>query len=99
MPVDTKPEDKPAAVCFYLNSQDGALSVTCSSIGDTEKPPYSIEDGAARFAGREEFKAKAVAAGMSPAVAEDERRSFNATARQLRELGFRVHVKEEEKAA
>ena len=99
MPVDTKPEDKPAAVCFHVHSHDGALSVTCSLVGEAEKHPYSIDDGAARFSSREDFKAKAVAAGLSPAVAEDERRSFNATARQLRELGFTVHVKEEKKAA
>jgi hypothetical protein len=41
---------------------------------------------------------------LTPAVAEDQNRSFNATARQLRELGFLVGVpaeksEEKEKAA
>ncbi len=54
--------------------------------------PYSIQGGKPHFTSRDEFKAKVVSIGMSPAVAEDER-SFNATARQLRELGFSVRVR------
>lgn len=93
MPVDTKPEDKPAAVCFNFDFQDNGLAVSCSPVGDTQQRPYSIQSGAPHFTNRDDFKAKVVSIGMSPAVAEDERRSFNATARQLRELGFSVRVK------
>lgn len=99
MPVDTQPEDKPAAVCFHFNSQENGLFVTCSLVEGAEKPPFAIEGGTPHFSSHEDFKAKALSAGMSPAVAEDQRRSFNATARQLRELGFTVHLNEEKKAA
>ncbi|MGA8528863.1 MAG: hypothetical protein WB622_04055 [Acidobacteriaceae bacterium] len=93
MPVDTKSEDKPAAVCFHLDFQDSGLAVSCSLITAAEDRPYNIQSGSPHFADRDEFKARVVSIGMTPAVAEDERRSFNATARQLRELGFSVRVK------
>lgn len=93
MPVDTKPEDKPAAVCFHFDFQDNGLAITCSPVTGSEQRPYNIQTGAPRFTSRDAFKAKAVSIGMSPAVAEDEKRSFNATARQLRELGFSVRLK------
>jgi hypothetical protein len=99
MPVDTQPQDKPAAVRFHFDSQENGLSMTCTLIASAEGDPYRIEGGAPHFPSRDAFKAKVVAVGMSPAVAEDESRSFNATARQLRELGFSVQVKEEEKRA
>jgi hypothetical protein len=93
MPVDTKPEDKPAAVCFHLDFKDNGLEISCSPVAGAVKRPYSIQGGTPRFDSRDDFKAKVVSTGMSPAVAEDERRSFNATARQLRELGFSVRVR------
>lgn len=96
MPVEIKAEDKPAPVCFHRNGRDGGLEVTCSMLPGQEDAPYRVDGGAARFGSVSAFKAKAVEAGMSPAVAEDPSRSFNATARQLRELGFRVDMKKEE---
>ena len=94
MPVESKPEDKPAAVCFHFDFQDNGLAVTASPVsGRQQRRPYAILEGKPRFTNRDDFKAKVVSIGMSPAVAEDERRSFNATARQLRELGFSVRVK------
>ena len=93
MPVDTKPEDKPAAVCFHFDIRDSGLDISCSPVSGSNHRPYSIQNGTPHFAGRDEFKAKVVSIGMSPAVAEDESRSFNATARQLRELGFSVRLK------
>jgi hypothetical protein len=93
MPVDTKPEDKPAAVCFHLDFQDNGLAITCSPVTAAGQRPFTIQGGTPRFVDREDFKKRVVSIGMSPAVAEDERRSFNATARQLRELGFSVRVK------
>ncbi|HEX3662197.1 MAG TPA: hypothetical protein VHU89_12235 [Acidobacteriaceae bacterium] len=93
MPVDTKPEDKPAAVCFHFDFRDNGLEISCSPATGTERRPYSIQAGTPRFHDRDAFKARVVSLGMSPAVAEDESRSFNATARQLRELGFSVRVK------
>jgi hypothetical protein len=97
MPVETKPEDKPARVCFHRNGKEGELEVTCSMVTGQATAPYRIEGGAARFGSVRAFKAKVVDVGMSPAVAEDPSRSFNATARQLRELGFEVDVKNGEK--
>lgn len=93
MPVESKPEDKPAAVCFHFDFKEDGLAITCSPVAGAPQRPYSILEGAPRFTDRDDFKAKVVSIGMSPAVAEDERRSFNATARQLRELGFSVRVK------
>lgn len=96
MPVETKPEDKPARVCFHRDGKEGQLAVTCQLLEGQEAAPYRVEGGVARFDGMTAFKAKAVEVGMSPAVAEDASRSFNATARQLRELGFQVAVSEED---
>lgn len=93
MPVDTKPENKPAAVCFHFDITDSGLDISLSPVGGSNHRPYSVQSGTPHFANRDDFKAKAVSIGMSPAVAEDESRSFNATARQLRELGFTVRVK------
>ena len=93
MPVDTKSEDKPASVCFHLDVQDNGISVTCSPVNTAQQRPYNIQGGAPHFTNRDDFKAKVVSIGMTPAVAEDDSRSFNATARQLRELGFSVRVK------
>lgn len=98
MPVESKPEDKPAAVCFHLDFQDNGLAVTCSPVSGPKSLPYNIQGGAPHFTNRDEFKAKVVSIGMSPAVAEDDRRSFNATARQLRELGFSVRLKKKKAA-
>lgn len=98
MPIDTKPEDKPAAVCFHLEPQEGSLAVTVTPVRESDFP-WCIEAGAPHFADRDSFKAKAVFAGFTPSVAEDPGRSFNATARQLRELGFSVAVKSEKSPA
>lgn len=92
MPVSTKPEDKPAAICFHLNFKDNGLEVTCTLLPQKEGDPYRIEGGSPTFADRDAFKAKAVELGFTPAVAEDPGRSFNATARQLQNLGFSVEV-------
>ncbi|HEX4068417.1 MAG TPA: hypothetical protein VHZ09_20525 [Acidobacteriaceae bacterium] len=92
MPLQTKPEDYPAAVRFHVSQPDGAFEVTVSSVTSEDQLPYCIQGGAPRFPDRDAFKARVVEAGMSPAVAEDQSRSFNATARQLRELGFSVDV-------
>jgi len=97
MPLKTKPEDKPAAVRFNIREKDGGLEVSCALLPMKKTPPYRIKGGAPRFGSRDAFKAEVVEAGMSPAVAEDERRSFNATARQLRELGFVVETEEEKR--
>jgi hypothetical protein len=95
MPVETKPEDKPARVFFHRNGREGAVEVSCSMVEGQETAPYRIEGGTPRFGSVSAFKARVVQVGMSPAVAEDPSRSFNATARQLRELGFAVDVKQE----
>jgi hypothetical protein len=97
MPHQTKPEDKPAAVRFHIFDMDGGLEVSCALLPMKKTPPYRIEGGAPRFGSRDAFKAEVVEAGMSPAVAEDERRSFNATPRQLRKLGFVVETEEEKR--
>jgi hypothetical protein len=105
MPLDTKPEDFPAAVCFSVTSKDGKCEVACALLDLPQSPPYRIERGTTRFESRDAFKARAIYSGLTPAVAEDQGRSFNATARQLRELGFLVTAadkeieKKEEKAA
>lgn len=95
MALDTKPEDFPAAVRFSTSSKDGAVEVTCALLAQQQNPPYRIKGGAPRFESRDAFKAKVVSAGLTPAVAEDQARSFNATARQLRELGFIVAIEKE----
>jgi hypothetical protein len=95
MPVQSKPEDVPAAVRFQLNQREGSLEVSCALLPQQTSRPYSVEDGSVRFDSRDAFKAAVVRAGMSPAVAEDEGRSFNATARQLRELGFAIVVSQD----
>lgn len=92
MPLPWKPEDHPAAVCFHRAEKDGAFQVTVSSVTPDGQRPYRIDGGEPRFADRDAFKAKVVEVGMTPAVAEDGNRSFNATARQLRELGFQVEL-------
>jgi hypothetical protein len=96
MPVETKPEDKPARVRFQRNEREGELEITCSMAGGHEEAPYRVRGEASHYGDVTAFKAKAVEVGMSPAVAEDRSRSFNATARQLRGLGFEVDVKPEE---
>ncbi|HTX41323.1 MAG TPA: hypothetical protein VMD25_05810 [Acidobacteriaceae bacterium] len=92
MPLNTKPEDYPAAVRFRTADNNGAFEVTVTNVTPDHQLPYRIEGGAPRFASRDAFKARVVEVGMSPAVAEDQNRSFNATARQLRELGFSVEL-------
>lgn len=100
MPLQTKPEDKPAAVCFHFDLEDhGPLGVTVSLLPNQSEQPYRIQGGAPHFDNRDAFKARVVEVGMSPAVAEDQNRSFNATARQLRELGFDVELDLEKQAA
>ena len=93
MPVDTQLEDKPAAVCFHFDFGDNGLDISCSPAAGGPRRPSRLQGGPPPFPTRDDFKAKVVSIGMSPAVAEDESRSFNATARQLRELGFSVRVK------
>jgi hypothetical protein len=102
MPLDTQPEDLPAAIRFSISGDDGSrdnerVEVACALLTEQQNPPYRIEGGTPRFENRDAFKARAVYAGLTPAVAEDAGRSFNATARQLRELGFVVKVIEEQK--
>lgn len=99
MPLPWKPEDHPAAVCFHVADKDGALEITVTSVTPENRLPYRIQGGEPRFTSRDAFKSKVVEVGMSPAVAEDHHRSFNATARQLRELGFSVEVFNAEKKA
>ena len=92
MPAKWKPEDKPAAVCFHLAEIDGGLQVTVSQLPQSREQRYRVKGGAPHFANRDAFKARVVQIGFSPSVAEDTGRSFNATARQLRELGFDVAI-------
>jgi hypothetical protein len=92
MPVETNPEDYPAAVRFRIAEDDGAFQVSASLLAPDHPLPYRIDGGEPRFPSRDAFKAKAAAAGLTPSVAEDPTRSFNATARQLRELGFSVEL-------
>lgn len=95
MPVQTMAEDVPAAVCFHLEPKGESLEVTVALLPQQNDPPYRIESGAPQFQDRDAFKRKVVEVGMTPAVAEDPGRSFNATARQLRELGFSVETQSE----
>lgn len=95
MPVETKPEDKPSAVKFQQLGKAGELEVRCALLPN-QKAPYQIDGGSPRFGSVTAFKARAVEVGLTPAVAEDWTRSFNATARQLRKLGFQVSVKQDE---
>jgi len=90
-----KLEDRPGAVCFHLADKDGGLEVTVSQLSQQSERRYRVQGGAPRFASRDEFKARAIQTGFSPGVAEDPGRSFNATARQLRELGFDVALETE----
>lgn len=92
MPLQTKPEDYPAPVRFQFAENDGGFRVIARPVTRDHQLPYRIEAGETGFSNREDFKAKVVQVGMSPAVAEDQNRSFNATARQLRELGFTVEL-------
>lgn len=95
MPQPWKPEDRPGAVCFHLADKDGALEVTVSQLPQEAEKRYRVQGGSPRFASRDEFKARAIQMGFTPSVAEDPGRSFNATARQLRELGFDVALEDE----
>lgn len=97
MPLQTKPEDLPAAVRFNIEPKDVFIEVSCAAaLPQKEDWRYRLNDGAVRFADRDAFKARVVQVGMTPAVAEDTGRSFNATARQLRELGFSVELPQQE---
>jgi|GEM_PF-6546259 len=91
MSLQIKPEDYPAAVRFHFEEKCSSFDVVCVRVAAGHQQRYEI-NGAMRFANRDEFKAKVTEAGMSPSVAEDQNRSFNATARQLRELGFTVEL-------
>lgn len=96
MPLQTKPQDEPAVVRFHADQREGALIVSVSLQPQQQNPPYTIAaDSSSHFHSRDDFKARAIWAGMSPAIAEDNGRSFNATARQLRELGFSVELSAE----
>lgn len=95
MPLQTKPEDKPAAICFSFSDKDEGMEVSCTTLPQQKSLPYHIQGGTPRFASRDDFKKKIVEVGMSPAAAETPERSFNATARQLRELGFSVEVEKD----
>lgn len=104
MPLQTEPEDVPAAVRFCLEQKEGSLEVTCAMLMQQSQRPYRIEDATLHFESYDAFKANVVHVGMTPAVAEEPGRSFNATARQLRGLGFTVKLAadeqgEEQKAA
>jgi hypothetical protein len=100
MPLQTKPEDLPAAVRFSIEPKDGFIEVACTALPQKEEWRYRLSEGTAvRFADRDAFKARVVQAWMTPAVAEDAGRSFNATARQLRELGFSVELPQQEENA
>lgn len=94
MPLKTKPEDKPAAICFSFSTEDDGLEITCSTLPQQQSLPYHIQGGNPHFTSQDDFKKKIVEVGMTPAAAETPKRSFNATARQLRELGFSVEVEE-----
>lgn len=92
MALKTKPEDFPAAVRFSFEEKGGSIEVTSSRVTQEDRLPYRLLGGSAQFPDIEAFKAKVIEAGMTPAVAEDRGRSFNATARQLRGLGFSVEL-------
>ncbi len=96
MPLQTKPEDKPAPVRFSVSEKDDVLEVTVSLLPLKKEAPWVLQGGTPQFENRDAFKARVVEVGLSPAVAEDQGRSFNATARQLRELGFLVGLPQEE---
>jgi hypothetical protein len=99
MPLQTKPEDQPAAVRFSIEPKDGSIEVACAALPQKGEERYRLNDAAVRFSDRDAFKARVVYVGMTPAVAEDPGRSFNATARQLRELGFSVELPQQEEDA
>lgn len=90
MPLQTKPQDEPAAVHFHIEPRDGSIEVSVSLLPD-QNAPFRVQ-GSARFDGHDTFRGRAIWVGLTPAVAEDGGRSFNVTARQLRELGFRVEL-------
>lgn len=94
MPVQTRPEDTPAIVCFHIDENNG-FEVTVTNPPQQNRLPYRIEGGSPHFESRDNFKARVVQTGLTPAVAEDPGRTFNATARQLRELGFAVEMAKE----
>ena len=91
MPLQTKPQDEPAAVCFHVEPREGSIEVSVSLLPQQNDPPFRVPDPA-RFENHDAFKGRAIWVGLTPAVAEDGQRSFNVTARQLRELGFRVEL-------
>lgn len=91
MPLQTKPQDEPSAVCFHVEPRDQSIEVTVSLVPEQNDPPFHVA-GPVRFDNHDTFKARAIWVGLTPAVAEDTTRSFNVTARQLRELGFRVEL-------
>lgn len=90
MPLQTKPQDEPASVRFHVEPRDSSIEVSVSLLPE-QNAPYRVES-AARFENHDTFKDCAIWVGLTPAVAEDGERSFNVTARQLRELGFRVSL-------
>ena len=92
MPVTTKPEDKPSPIVFQIRRDEGGLTMSCSALPGQTASAYRILGGAPRFADRDSLKQQIVQVGMTPSAAEDTGRSFNATARQLKELGFDIEV-------
>lgn len=91
MPLQTKPQDEPAAACFHIEPRDQSIEVSVSLLPQQKDPPFRIT-GSARFESEEAFRGRAIWVGLTPAVAGDGDRSFNVTARQLRELGFHVEL-------
>ncbi|MFP5228030.1 MAG: hypothetical protein ACLGXA_10400 [Acidobacteriota bacterium] len=98
MPLKTQPEDLPAAVCFSLDENGDALQVTSRLLPNQSRALFRVQGAAVHFESRHAFRSKVIEVGMTPAVAEDPGRSFNATARQLRSLGFSVAVAHNDKA-
>lgn len=90
MPLQTKPQDEPAAVHFHIEQSDSSIEVSVSLIPE-QNAPFRVH-GPARFDDYDTFRGRAIWVGLTPAVAEDSGRSFNVTARLLRELGFRVEL-------
>lgn len=90
MPLQTKPQDEPAAVCFHIEPRERSIEVSVSLLPQ-QNPPFHVQ-GTAQFDNHDTFKGRAIWVGLTPAVAEDGGRSFNVTARQLRELGFHVEL-------
>jgi hypothetical protein len=92
MPLQTKPQDEPAAVCFHIEPRDHGIEVSVSLLPQQPDPPYRIGGPPARFESHDAFRGRAIWVGLTPAVDEDGGRSFNVTARQLRELGFQAEL-------